>query len=100
MGIFLKTPLLHKVRELQVLLLGPGGDKDQAVLGVLTSRQAVQAPTHHAMSSVQLVLGHKASVRLVATVRALGFRISGEQTRHPTLEDRALSLDDQSAELC
>ncbi|CAL5222894.1 g5323 [Coccomyxa viridis] len=35
-GVFLKTPLLHKVRELQKVLLGPAGDKDQAVLGVLT----------------------------------------------------------------
>ena len=37
-GIFLKTPLLHKVQELQRTLVGPDGNKDQGVLGVLTSR--------------------------------------------------------------
>ena len=37
-GIFIKTPLLHKVQELQRTLVGPDGDKDQGVLGVLTSR--------------------------------------------------------------
>ncbi len=37
-GIFLKTPLLHKVAELQRSLMGLQGDKNQIVLGVLTSR--------------------------------------------------------------
>ena len=37
-GIFITTPLLHKVQELQRTLVGPDGDKDQGVLGVLTSR--------------------------------------------------------------
>lgn len=37
-GIFLKTPLLRKVAELQRCLMGLEGDKDQIVLGVLTSR--------------------------------------------------------------
>ncbi len=53
-GVFLKTPLLHKVRELQKLLLGPTGDKDQAVLGVLTSRQA--APDSHTSLGTLIVL--------------------------------------------
>ncbi len=37
-GTFLKTPLLHKVQELQRSLVGATVDKDQGVLGVLTSR--------------------------------------------------------------
>ena len=37
-GTFLKTPLLHKVQELQKSLVGATVDKDQGVLGVLTSR--------------------------------------------------------------
>jgi hypothetical protein len=37
-GIFLKTPLLRKVAELQRSLMGLEGDKDHIVLGVLTSR--------------------------------------------------------------
>ncbi len=54
MGVFLKTPLLHKVRELQKVLLGPAGDKDQAVLGVLTSRQA--PPVSHTPPHILVAL--------------------------------------------
>lgn len=55
MGVFLKTPLLHQVRELQKLLVGPGGSKDQGVLGVLTSRWADLAfhTPHHTRSGLQ-----------------------------------------------